>query len=220
MSAPYGARREAPGKAEVTIRSRVHELGLAALPARHTEQVMDEIRELYPDTFVAGRNVVEVGLSNINILLHPGPVLLMTGTIESSGSNLIYSGFTPSILRVVESTFQERNAILSALGLRELYSFEKLKENIADPEVQQLKGPSDIHHRFITEDCPMGLVALTSLGDLAGVPTPVCKALITLISAVIGVDYFKAGRNLERLGISGLSRHELGKFLDEGHLLN
>jgi len=218
MSAPYGARREVSGKAEVTIRSSVRELGLAALPARHTEQVMDEIRGLYPDTFVAGRNVVEVGLSNINILLHPGPLLLMTGQIELSGSKFFYSGFTPSILRVVESTFQERNAILSALGLRELYSFEKLKENIADPEVQQLEGPSDIHHRFVTEDCPMGLVALTSLGDLAGVPTPVCKALITLISEIIGIDCFKEGRNLEHLGIPGLSRHELCRFLDEGHL--
>ncbi len=218
ISAPYGARREVTGKAEVIIRSRVYGLGLAALPARHTEQVMDEIRELYPDTFVAGKNVVEVGLSNINPLLHPGPALLMTGSIESSESNLMYARFTPSILKVVEAMFQERNAILNVLGLRELYSFEKLKENTADPEVQRLQGPSDMHHRFITEDCPMGLVALTSLGDLASVPTPVCKAIITLISEIIGIDYFKEGRNLERLGISGLSRDELGKFLDEEYL--
>lgn len=216
VSAPYGARREAPGKAEVTIRSRMHDLGLAALPAGHTEQVMDEITEFYPDVFVPGGNVVEVGLSNINILLHPGPVLLMTAWIELSGSNLVYGAFTPSILRVVEATFQERNAILKALGLRELYSFEKLKEMIANPEVQRLEGPSDMRHRFVTEDCPMGLVGLTSLGDLANVPTPVCKAIVTLLSKVSGVDYFREGRNLERLGISGLSIDQLKKLLNEG----
>lgn len=62
----------------------------------------------------------------------------------------------------------------------------------------------------------MGLVALTSFGDLVGVPTQVCKAIITLISEIIGIDYFNEGRNLERLGISGLSLEQLGKFLDEG----
>jgi len=117
---------------------------------------------------------------------------------------------------VVEATFQERNAILKALGLRELYSFEKLKEMIANPEVQRLEGPSDMRHRFVTEDCPMGLVGLTSLGDLANVPTPVCKAIITLLSKVSGVDYFREGRNLERLGISGLSIDQLKKLLNEG----
>ena len=142
----------------------------------------------------------------------------MTGQIELSRSKFFYRGFTPSILRVVEATFQERNTILRMLGLREMYSFEQLKENIADPEVQQLEGPSDINHRFVTEDCPMGLVALTSLGDLVGVSTPICKALVTLISEIIGINCFKEGRNLESLGISGLSADELNRFLDEGHL--
>jgi len=49
--------------------------------------------------------VIEVGLSNINILLHPGPILLMTGWIEVSGGNLVWwDGFTPSVLKVVESS--------------------------------------------------------------------------------------------------------------------
>jgi len=54
------------------------------------------------------------------------------------------------------------------------------------------------------------------LGDLANVPTPVCKAIITLLSKVNGVDYFREGRNLERLGISGLSIDQLKKLLNEG----
>jgi len=50
-------------------------------------------------------DVIEVGLSNINILLHPGPILLMTGWIEVSGGNLVWwDGFTPSVLKVVESS--------------------------------------------------------------------------------------------------------------------
>ena len=217
LSAPYGSRREASGKAEVTIRNRMHDLGLAAIPTRYTEQVISEIKEFYPDVFVAASNVVEVGLSNPNILIHPGPALLMTASIES-GNNLIYTLFTPSVLRVMKTTFQEKKAILKALGLKDLYSFEQQEKSLTDPGLRQLTGPSDMHQRFITEDCPMGLVALTSLGDLVGVPTPVCKAIVTLISEIIGIDYFKKGRNLERLGISGLSLDQLTRLLDKGHL--
>lgn len=218
LSAPYAARREASGKAEVVIRGHLRDLGLAALPAKYTEQVMAEIKEFYPDVFFAGKNVVEVGLSNPNILIHPAPILLMTAWIESCGSNFVYASFTPSVLKVVETTFQEKNAILKTLGLKELYSFEQFKKMIADPGLQKIKGPADMHHRFITEDCPMGLVALASFGDLVAVPTPTCKAIITLISKIMGKDYFEEGRNLERLGISGLSLDQLKEFLDEGRI--
>ncbi len=218
LSAPYAARREVPGKAEVVIRGHLRDLGLAALPAKYTEQVMAEIKEFYPDVFFAGKNVVEVGLSNPNILIHPAPILLMTAWIESCGSNFVYASFTPSVLKVVAATFQEKNAILRTLGLKELYSFEQFKKMIADPELHKIKGPADMHHRFITEDCPMGLVALAAFGDLVAVPTPTCKAIITLISKIMGKDYFEEGRNLERLGISGLSLDQLKGFLEEGRI--
>ena len=218
LSAPYASRRDDPSKAEVVIRSRMRDLGLAAIPAKYTEQVLNEVKEFYPDVFFAAENVAEVGLSNINIFAHPAPVLLMSAWIESCGSNFIYASFTPSVLRVVEAMFQERSAILKVLGLKELYSFEQIKKLITDPGLHKIKGPANMQHRFVTEDCPMGLVALTSFGDLVGVPTPVCKAIITLISRIIGIDYFREGRNLERLGMSGLSLGQLKRFLDEGHV--
>jgi len=216
ITAPYGSRRGVPGKAEVTIFTHTPSgIALAALPAKHTELVMKQMGEFYPGLYVAGENVVEVGLANIATLL-PGPCLLMTGRIELPGDDLFYSKFTPSILKIVAATIRERNAILKTLGLRELHSFEDFKGLLADPGIRQLSGPSDMQHRFITESCPMGLVALASLGDLVGVPMPVCKSIITLISEIIGIDYFREGRNLERLGISGLSIDQLKKLLNEG----
>ena len=215
-SAPYAARREATEKAEVVIRSRMRDWGLASLPGKYTQQVMNDIKAFYPDTFFPVKNVVEVGLSNPNILIHPAPTLLMSSWIETQGSNFFYASFTPSVLRVVEASFREKNAILNTLGLKDYYSFEQFEKLIEDPGLHKIKGPADMHHRYITEDCPMGLVALTAFGDLLGVPTPVCKATITFISQIIGTDYFKEGRNLERLGISGLNPDQLQKLLDEG----
>ena len=215
LSAPYGARREDVTKAEVVIRAPMRNLGLAAIPTKYTEQVMKEIKEFYPDTFFPASNVAEVGLCNPNPLIHPTPVLLMTAMIES-GNNYIYRFFTPSVLKVLKAAFEERNAILKKLGLKDLYPYENLEKLVADPGIKQLSGPSNMQHRFITEDCPMGMVALTSFGDLVGVPTPVCKSVITLFSTIVGRDFFQEGRNLKRLGLAGLSLDQLKKFLIEG----
>ena len=69
-----------------------------------------------------------------------------------------------------------------------------------------------MQHRMITEDCPYILVPLASIGEMIGVPTPVTRALITLASEVNGADYFAEGRNVEHLGISGMSIDQLNKF--------
>lgn len=215
-SAPYAARREVLEEAKVVIRSRMRNWGLAALPGKYTQQVMNDIKEFYPDTFFAAKNVAEVGLSNPNILIHPAPTLLMSSWIETHGSNYFYASFTPSVLKIVEASFREKSTIMKSMGLIDPYPFDQFEKLIEDPGLHKIKGPADMNHRYITEDCPMGLVALTAFGDLLGIPTPVCKATVTFISQIIGINYFIEGRNLERLGISSLSPQQLKRFLDEG----
>jgi len=217
VSAPYGCRRVA-GQAEVNVRSFL-KLNAAAFPAKDTNRAIDDLKDFYPDAFLPGRNVLEVSLSNPNILLHVGPCILNTGWIEATGGEFAFyrQGMSPSVLRIMEAMWHEKNAIFEVLGLTDHYPFDAIKRMITDPQVQLLQGATDMRHRFITEDCPMGMVSTASLGDMIGVPTPIFKALITLASEINGTDYFKEGRTMERLGISGLSRDELGKFLAEGH---
>lgn len=212
--APYGCRRVI-GQAKVNI-SSVSKMPIAAFPARDTKQVIDDVKDFYPEAFFPGRNVLEVSLSSPNILLHVGPSILNTGWIEATGGEFTFyhQGMSPSVLRITEAIWRERNAIFKVLGLTDHYPFDAVKRMLADPQIQQLTGPSDMRHRFITEDCPIGMVAIASLGDMIGVPTPICKALITLASEINRADYFNEGRNMENLGISGLSRDELGKFLE------
>jgi opine dehydrogenase len=215
ITAPYSTRREAPGKPEVTIRSNMKNLALGVMPTRYTTDVMKTIEQFYPKWFFPASNVVEVGLNSLNTLAHPAPVLFMISQIER-GDNYIYRAFTPSIFKVVKASWDEKVAILNKLGLKDLYPYEDFVKLVSIPGNQQLTGPSNIQHRFIIEDCPMGVVALTSFGDLVGVPTPVCKAVVSLYSVIVGRDFFKEGRNLKRLGLEGMSLAQLKKFLVEG----
>jgi len=50
---------------------------------------------------------------------------------------------------------------------------------------------------------PCGLVAMSSLGRVAGVPTPVIDGLIAITSAMLGCDFRAEGRNLVNLGLDG-----------------
>jgi opine dehydrogenase len=70
--------------------------------------------------------------------------------------------------------------------------------------------------RYVTEDVPYGMVLLSTLGDLLGVPTPTHDAVIQLASIINRTDYWKTGRGIKQLGLSKLDKKGLKKFLLEG----
>ena len=210
---PYACRRVI-GEAKVHI-SQFLKLHTAAFPARDTMAVLDDVKELYPTLFLSAKNVLEVALSNPNYF-HLPICIMNTARIETSqGEFYPYSqGASPSVLRIIEAVWRERGAVLKKLGLTERFPFEWHKEFFANltPDQAVITGPTNMQHRMITEDCPYGLVPVASVGEMIGVPTPVTKALITLASEINETDYFTEGRNVERLGISGLSINQLNEF--------
>jgi opine dehydrogenase len=72
-----------------------------------------------------------------------------------------------------------------------------------------IKSPSSLDHRYVHEDVGYGLTAFSALGRLAGVPTPIIDAQITMASAATGKDYRRIGLSLESMGLGGVSRDEL-----------
>ena len=80
-----------------------------------------------------------------------------------------------------------------------------------------IKGPDSLMHRYYTEDTTYGLVTWSSLGDLIAVETPTIDAIIKLISELHKTDYFSKGeRNVEKLGISGMTVKEINHYLKTG----
>jgi len=216
-SAFYACRRVV-GQAKAVIRfygGGFKRLPISAIPARDTDEVIDELEGVCPIPLLKGRNVLEVGLSTPNIFTHVPANILNTGWIEASkGEFYIWrDGITPSVLRVIEAVSRERGAIFGALGWVDRFTFNHFKNTL--PMLHGIVGPKDMRSREITEDVPDGLVCLASLADMIKIPAPVIKSLITLASEINQTDYFKEGRTVECLGISGLSIEELNKLLDQ-----
>jgi opine dehydrogenase len=66
------------------------------------------------------------------------------------------------------------------------------------------------------EDVRIGLSFFASVGELAGVATPLVCAFLAIGSAICGEDFIKTGRTLSSLGLGHLDRAGLQQLLHEG----
>jgi opine dehydrogenase len=223
----YASRSDGPAQARIF---RIKEaVPLAALPATRTRQVLDCLREAYPQ-FIDGVNVLHTGLNNMGAIFHPALTLLNAGWVESThGDYQFYiDGVTPSVARVLEALDRERVTVASSLGIRARTAMEWLQlaydttgENLHEaihnqPGYYGIKAPSTLSHRYIFEDVPMSLVPIASLGERYGVSVRGMDSIIRLACIVHHTDYWRRGRTVDKLGIGDLSVSELTRYVNEG----
>jgi NAD/NADP octopine/nopaline dehydrogenase, alpha-helical domain. len=55
----------------------------------------------------------------------------------------------------------------------------------------------------------MSLVPLASIGDMLKVETPTIKSIIRIASIMRGIDFWKIGRTVQKLGIKGMTIKEI-----------
>ena len=205
-------------------------LRLAAYPGKDTPKVLRKMLQVYPD-LRAAKNVLETGLRNINTVVHAPIVIHNAGWIEKTKGNFLFywDGCTPAVAHVAEGVDQERLALGRRLGIEltsmldvslEWYGHEGAKGNSlyevlsTNPVYVKDDAPGTLHHRFLLEDIPYGMVPMESLGTLTGVPTPVTSAIVTLASELTQIDFRSQARDLKNLGWEHLGVDELKRLAD------
>jgi len=212
---PYGCTR-IEGKPEVNIQYIETNVHLAAIPARETSDVINEINEIFSGRFSPAKNVMEVAISAAG-LFQTAMSIMSTSWIElGEGFYHHRQAYTPSVLKVLQAIWKEKGLILEALKLTDIFPFEELKKLTLDPTPEQLtiKRPNNMSHRYMTENCPFRLVPMSSLGLILNIPTPITNAIIEVASTINGINYYKYGRTMEKLGLSSLKINELIKFFE------
>lgn len=212
-------RSNAPGSVNFTGIKR--EIALATIPAIEAVNVTKILSDFYPN-FIPQKNVLYTSLGNLAPINHPGPTVLNITRVEEPGDFYFFKeGFTPSIGKVVEAMDQERMNIAKAFGLDVISVKEWLNityqvegANVFEamrntPAYANVLGPTSLDSRYIFEDLPSGLIPMTMLGKVVGVPTPAMDAIIELLHVMTGIDYSKRGRTLDKLGLSGKSVEEI-----------
>ncbi len=230
----YAAERRAP--AAVEILKEKFRMRAAALPASQNDLLMEYLRDLYPQ-IEPGQNVLETSLNNVAPVVHPGTVLLNTQVIErtAAGEHLKFykDQVTQTIATLVmEKLDQEKQAVARALGLREVWSLldwyresyhivgDTIYEAIqANPYYEGFTAPSHIlAQNHVLDDVPDSLVPIADFGRHLGVPTPTIDSIVSLASAMTGIDWWQEGRTVASLGLGGMTPAEMIAHVEQGAL--
>src|SRR4030043_228815 len=237
---PYGTRLKGASHVSVFINAIILPTGV--FPSKRTSNVIPKLKQFYP-IIMPVKDVLEAAINNPNPIVHPAATLLSATRIEhSKGEFYLYAeGMTPAVARTFQSLNEERLSICKALGYK-LYHWHNLEfknYNLGETEEEcryrilntsmdaafgkdgiyagiKMKGPEHMKDRYVTEDVPYGMVFLSTLGDLLGVPTPTHDAVIQLATVINRTDYWKTGRGMKQLGLSKLDKKGLKKVLLEG----
>ena len=220
----YASRSDGPANARIfRIKDAVP---LAALPATETPRVLEKLALAYPQ-FIDGGDVLQTGINNIGAIFHPTISIFNAGWIEATTGDFQFylDGVTPTVARLMEVLDRERVTVASAVGVEAVTAREWLRmaynaegENLYEaihnqPGYRGINAPTTLTHRYLTEDIPMSLVPIASLGNHYGVSVRGMESIIRIGCIAHQTDYWRRGRTLERLGIRHLSVSELTRYV-------
>jgi opine dehydrogenase len=217
------------GPDSVLISKIKNSVEVSAFPASHNLQLVKALDEL-PLTFQMVDDVLDTSLNNIGAMLHPTPTILCSGLLESKkgGYNHYHDAISKTVGKLVERMDAERLKVsrqfvshpMSLLEwLRCTYDAEgsTLCECIRSIDTyDEVGSPSSLDHRYVLEDVPTGLVPISYFGKLAGVETPAIDAVINMACQLYEIDFWESGRNLETLGLEGLSPTDVREYVRTG----
>jgi opine dehydrogenase len=169
-------------------------------------------------------------LMNAGPIIHPPLITMNAAPLEHFERWDIHKeGTQPSVRRVTDALDAERIAVREALGygaphfpLANHYAREGDEWMYGRGSHDKLTDSGDwrehivlTQHRYMLEDVRIGLSFLVSIGELAGVPTPLARAFLSIGGAICDEDFMRTGRTLTSLGLP-MDRIAIKTMLAEG----
>ena len=204
------------------------EVLLSGLPAADTDYILEKINPIYP-SFMKTDNVLRTSLENIGAMFHPCVLLFNAATIERNENFWFYRDMTEQVAEFIEKFDEERLAVgkaygIDLLGVKDWIKFaykdtegntlcERMRNN---PAYHDIKSPSTIFTRQLTEDIPTGVLPIMQLGKVAGVATPLLKSMVHICEALLNMDLHTNGRSLKNLGLEGMDKEGILNYVTNG----
>ena len=201
------------------------EVLLSGLPAKDTDYILQKLNPIFP-CFQKADNVLRTSLENIGAMFHPCVLLFNAATIERNELFWFYRDMTEQVAEFIEKFDRERLAVGKAYGVdllsvREWIKFaykdtegetlcERMRNN---PAYHDIKSPSTIFTRQLTEDIPTGVLPILELGKAAGVETPLLESMVHICEALLNMDLHTNGRSLKNLGLDGMSKDAILNYI-------
>lgn len=225
---PYLARKQ--GVHHIRISVYATRLPTGVFPAKNSERALQVISKAYPSVEPL-KDVLDGALMNAGPIIHPPLIIMNAGPIEHFDFWDIHNeGTQSSIRRVTDVLDNERIQLREALGygpphfpLADHYDDGSEEWMYGNSSHEKLTDSGDwredinlMTHRYMREDTALGLSFLLSLANWVGLDITVTRGFLAIASGIVGEDLYVSGRNLESLGLQGMSRDELALLLREG----
>lgn len=226
---PWLTRKHGPHEVAITIRAK--RLPTGVFPLRSKKRALAAIGRAFPGVIESCGDALSGALMNAGPIIHPPLITMNAAPLEHFERWDIHKeGTQKSVRRVTDALDGERIAIRKALGYRAPHF--PLADHYArsGDEWMYGRGSHDkltdsgdwrehivlTEHRYMLEDVRIGLSFLVSVGRLAGVPTPLASAFLSIGAAICGEDFMATGRTLEGLGLGHLDKSGLKALLAKG----
>ncbi|GAU07615.1 NAD/NADP-dependent octopine/nopaline dehydrogenase family protein [Desulfoplanes formicivorans] len=188
-----------------------------------SEEIIQSLPFCLRQHFIPIDSLLKTSLGNVGPVLHCAPVLLNTGWIENKKTifKYYYDGITITIANYIEKIDEIRVGIGRNIGveLEDVATWMQRSYQVKGDNLFQciqnnnfyktIDAPQNLHHRYLFEDIPCGLVPFEDLGIALGVNVSLITHLINFACSLMNFDFRKNGRTLDRIGISKRALNDL-----------
>jgi len=192
---------------------------IATVPASRSDEALAALKPLFPD-FTAASSVLQTGLENLNLIVHPAMVLPNVGAMERAkldGKQFAFyqAGVVPAAGVLGDALDAERKRVCEAYGvvhtpmakaIDQYYGYKSntFYEAMHNPVYKSFPPfQPDIWRSWASDDLPYAIVPCVQLAEQAGIAVPLHRAFGEILGVLLAVDTWKYGPSLADMDLEG-----------------
>lgn len=192
---------------------------IATVPASRTGDALAVLKSLFPD-FAAASSVLQTGLENLNLIVHPAMVLPNIGAMERAKLDgrkfgFYQEGVVPAAGVLGDALDAERKRVCEAYGvvhtpmakaIEQYYGFRSstFYEAMQNPVYKSFPPfQPDIWRAWSSDDLRYAVVPCVQLAEQAGIAVPLHRAFAEILGVLLGVDPWQCGPSLAAMDLAG-----------------
>lgn len=192
---------------------------VATVPAARANEALAVLNPLFPD-FTAASSVLQTGLENLNLIVHPAMVLPNVGAMERAKLDgrqfgFYQEGVVPAAGVLGDALDAERKRVCEAYGVVHTpmaeaieqyygYASNTFYEAMHNPVYKSFPPfQPDVWRTWAGDDLPYAIVPCVQLAEQAGIAAPLHRAFAEILGVLLGVDTWCYGPSLADMDLAG-----------------
>ena len=192
---------------------------IATVPASRSAEALAALKPLFPD-FTAASSVLQTGLENLNLIVHPAMVLPNVGAMDRAKLDgrkfgFYQEGVVPVAGVLGDALDAERKRVCEAYGVEhtpmakaidQYYGFNSnsFYEAMQNPVYKSFPAfQPDVWRTWASDDLPYAIVPCVLLAEQAGIAAPLHRAFAEILGVLLGVDPWQWGPSLADMDLAG-----------------